>query len=475
MNFRLLLVILALAGWNPGPPAARGLRAVRLRTDALAEPLGIDDPRPEFSWQLGGGDAQSSYQVRVESDGRLVWDSGPVPSGDQFGIRYDGEALRSGRRYQWRVRLTDGAGGSAGWSEPSWFEMGILEPQRWVARWITGAPPSSSDDDSVLYLRGSLKLPAAAVRGRAYASALGWYRLYVNGADVTGRALVPRFTPFEKVVEYQAYDVTRLVRAGRNLVCIAVADGRFRGRLGFYDRRRVYGDRLAAFLQVELELADGTSMTWSTDETWVAGPGRIVGADPKEGERVDLRIPDSDWLFARRVPERFHAASLLPLHPRQLVGEEVPRVTEIARLRPRRIWRAPSGRQLVDFGQNAAGRVRILLGGSRGTVVRMRHSELLGDRGELDTTYLLGDEPRHPFQRDEIVLDGAETWYEPWFTIHGFRYLEVEGLPRDLGPRDVEAVVLSSALEQAGAFACSDARLNRLWQNVLWSTRSNFT
>ncbi|MEU1548325.1 alpha-L-rhamnosidase N-terminal domain-containing protein [Nocardia sp. NPDC005745] len=171
---------------------------------------------------------------------------------------------------------------------------------------------------------------------------------------MTAGCLVPRFTPFDHYMEYQTYDVTDRFRVGDNIMGLAVGDGRYRGRLGFASRRNAYGNQLAALLQIELDLADGTTRTVVTDEGWAAGPGRIIGSDPKHGERVDLRIPDSDWLSAAQRPGRFGAAQLLTGHPRRLVAEEVPRVGEISRWPATRVWRAPSGRhRLVELIEQA--------------------------------------------------------------------------------------------------------------------------
>jgi alpha-L-rhamnosidase len=422
---------------------------------------------------------QTSYAIQVadseQFDEGLIWDSGRVESRTQFGVAYDGQPLESGRRYFWRVRVwATGEDNSGTWSEPAWFETGILDPALWRARWISGPAPKDKRDYQALCLRGTANLPAPVVRGRAYVSALGWYRFFVNGVDLTGPALVPRWTPFEHFVEYQVYDVTKAFHEGRNVLAMAVGDGRFRGALGIGNHQATYGDRLSGFVQVELQLADGSTVTNVTDARWHAGTGRIVTADPKLGERVDLRIPDEDWLTRESPPGRFAPVEVLD-DQGPLVAEEVKRVREIARMPARSVTRTPSGKQIVDFGQNFAGVTRIKLSGPAGTIVRLTPSEVLTRDGEVDTDYIQAAIFGRWHQFDEIVLDGGETWWQPWFTIHGFRYVEIDGLPGDLDPADVEGVVLSSDLPLAGSFACSDPRLNQLHRNIFWSLRSNFT
>jgi alpha-L-rhamnosidase len=454
---------------------------VDLRTDTRVAPLGIGSAWPELSWRLPeGSEPQVAYAVEVRAggsfgSGELVWESGRVDGDWPAGIRYAGARLDSGTAYSWQVRVWCAGEDAPGpWSEPAVFETGILDPGRWRAQWISGPAPAGKADYTTLYLRGTAELAADVTRGRAYVSALGWYRFFVNGADLTGPALVPRWTPFDSMVEYQVYDVTSVFRAGVNVLAMAVGDGRYRGRNGAFSRQAVYGDQLAGLAQIELELADGSSALIATGPFWQAGTGRIVTADPKFGERADLRIPDEDWLTGTAAPGRFSAAEAID-RPRTLIAEETGRVREVARLTATSVTRTPSGKQVVDFGQNFAGVARIRLAGASGTTVRLTHSELLGPGGELDLDYLQIRQAGRWYQRDEVALNGEPAWYQPWFTIHGFRYLEVDGLKADLAPADVEGVVLSSDLEEAGSFGCSDPRLVQLYSNVAWSLRSNFT
>jgi alpha-L-rhamnosidase len=453
------------------------LVAVELRTERRSGSV-VDDAHPELAWRLhGAGSAQAAYEIQVSSatseGDDLVWATGRVEGSEPFGVRYGGSPLAPGSTFHWRVRVWDEGGDGPGpWSDPATFETGI--PQHaWRASWITADPASGGMSTAPLYLRATADLSAPVVRGRAYVSALGWYRFLVNGVDLTGPSLVPRWTPFDQYVEYQVYDVTEAFQTGTNVLAVAVGDGRFRGSLGIFGHRAVYGDRLAAIVQVHLDLADGTTVVLTSDRSWSAGPGRITASDPKLGERADLRITDADWLTAEAAPARFRPAQVLHTH-RTLIPEEAGRVQQVDLLPARAVTRSPSGTQLVDFGQNFAGVVRIRLAGTAGSTVRITHSEVLTPAGELDTDYLHMLPIGHWEQRDEVVLDGHDTWYQPWFTIHGFRYVEVDGLAGDLRPEDVEGVVLSSALEPSGEFDCSDPRLTQLHTNIGWSLRSNF-
>lgn len=443
-----------------------------LTVDGRGAPLGIDSTRPEVSWKIDGDFEQKGYRLQVATDeafGSVVWDSGDVPRADRVGIPLAGVVLSSRTRYHWRVRAELVDGSVTDWAR-SWFETGLLSPADWIAAWVT-RQDSDPRSARTLYFEGTVRLGADVVRARAYATALGWYRLYVNGADLTGPALVPRWTPFQHYTEYQVYDVTEALRGGDNLIELVVSEGRYRGRLGNFSQAARYGDRLAALVQVVAELADGTTVTFGSDESWRVGFGRILTADPKDGERVDFRIPARQ---AGLPPQQAQGAVVIDVET-ALIAESVARVTEIDRRRGT-ITRTPSGAQVVDFGQNFSGIVRVRLSGDAGQTARLLYSEVADADGDIVTGYLGAGQGRGQwFQRDEIVLAGEPVEYESTFTVHGFRYLSIEGPVDAIGDDEVEAIVLSSDLPSISSFACSDPRLEKLWSNVRWSLRSNFT
>ncbi|WP_193596607.1 alpha-L-rhamnosidase [Microbacterium sp. YJN-G] len=449
-----------------------------LRTDGRTEPSGLGSLSPEFSWRLGAdAPGQVAWELQV-SRSRLfgpeatVWASGEVAGTDPFGIRYAGDPLTSTTTYHWRVRTwAADAVAPSEWASSS-FATGILREDEWRAAWVAGPARGRKDPATTLYLRGDADVTGRVVRATAHVSSLGWHRLLVNGQDMTGPALVPRWTPLDQEVEYISYDVTDALATGRNVLGLVVGDGRFRGSNGFENHSIIYGDRLAGLVQVVIECEDGAEQVIVTDETWTCGTGRILTSDPKTGERVDLRIAQ-EWAVAAAAPEGFRPVHLVT-HSRALIAESVERVQQVDELAPVAITRTKKGAQIVDFGQNFAGVVRLRLRGPAGTVVTLTHSEIIKADGTIDVDYIHLLPVGRWYQRDEVVLDGHDVHWQPWFTIHGFRYVEIRGLPVDLALDDVRGVVISSALRHTGEFECSDARVNRLWQNVDWSLRSNF-
>ncbi|KAK6536016.1 hypothetical protein TWF281_000262 [Arthrobotrys megalospora] len=441
-------------------------------------PLGLGNQYPEFAWKLTAHSpvraAQKAYQLEVSTTPNferefIVWNSEKVNSSEQFGIVYQGSPLKSRTRYYWRAKVWDSSNSCSEWSKFDWFEMGMLDPNIWIAKWISNKPQFDPKHEKVLYFHKYITTGPAVVKGRAYLSALGWYRLFINDIDVTGNALVPRWTPMDHTIEYQTYDISTNFQPGRNRITIIVADGRYRGLLGMSSRRRIYGDSLAAFAQFHLEFEGCGELVATTDESWVVSEGPIRSSDPKAGEVVDLRVNSTESLSVSSYP-----VQVVSTPKAHLIAEEVPRVQEVDRLAPVGIRKTPSGKQLVDFGQNFAGVVQIKLSGPKGTKVKLSFSEIVGLDGELDLKYVFMGFPWKLRQMDEVTLSGTTTLFQPYFTIHGFRYVVVEGLPDDLGETDICGIVFSSKLSKAGAFECSNPQLEQLWKNVTWSMLSNF-
>lgn len=472
------------------------VRPYSLRVNGLVRPLAIYSSCPEFSWKLSAPSdssnvSQSACEVRVATSSEfhlkhIIWSSGKQLTGESLtNADYKGPQLKSLARYYWQVRLwyQEDNASDENWesTECSWFETGLLNSNDWRARWISAYNPDSVGDKDAkrsIFLYKYFHLKGIPVQGRAFATACGWYKLFINGHNVTGSALVPRWTPFDHYTEYQAYDITQHLKEGENIVSIAVADGRFRGKLGVTEGRARYGRRLAAICQIEIETAFGQTKLVS-DKAWShTFTGHIIQSDPTDGEHVDFRISDDEWLGTSRRP-----SSQYPVNPAEevevlsqtLVAEEVERVDEIMHLEARSITRLQSGNQIIDFGQNFTGIIKIQLRGNIGTKVTLGYSEVLRPNGELDDTYLMLPIAQTKIQRDVVILDQTDRTFQPWFTIYGFRYVEVTGLEYDLLQTEVQGIVLATALEQTGSFTCSDSRLNQLYQNVVWSTRSNLT
>ncbi|WP_436789982.1 family 78 glycoside hydrolase catalytic domain [Yinghuangia sp. YIM S10712] len=429
--------------------------------------LGIGWDRPRLSWRTrtqSSGWLQSGYELELVTADGTRREVAAVDSDESVLVPWPFPPLGSRERVGVRVRVsgTDAPDTWSPWSEVAWAETGLSVAGDWTARFVS--PDWDEDaqrDNPCPVLRRRFSVDGEVESARLYATALGVYKAELNGVPVGDQVLAPGWTPYHRRLRYQTYDVTGLLRDGANVLTATLADGWYRGRLGFEGGRALYGERLALLAQLEVTFADGSLLTVATgdDGTWQAATGPTLRSSLYDGETHDARITPTGWRGVRIEP--YDLANVVAP-----VGPPVRRIEEVA---PVAVSTSPSGKTIVDFGQNLVGRLRITVDGDAGHEVVMRHAEVVLDE-EISTASL-----RTAEATDRYILrgEGSET-YEPRFTLHGFRYVELSGWPGAFDPADVRAIVIHSDMERTGYFSCSDALVNRLHENAVWSMRGNF-
>jgi alpha-L-rhamnosidase len=413
------------------------------------DPLGIGTPAPRLSWSTVVGTAGwRQAAAELEIDGERSTIEGPA----SVLVAWPAAPLRSRERRTVRVRVHGTDGSRSGWSDPVVLEAGLLEVTDWRAVFVAPEVP----DEGGALLRTAFDLTAPVVQARLHATSLGVHQLELNGRPVGDRVLEPGWTSYAHRLNYGTHDVTDLLVPGTNSLVATLAEGWYRGRLGWDGgRRAIYGDQLALLAQLEITTADGERQVVATDASWRWAHGPLTFASIYDGEHHDARIEPTGW----------RPVTLVERDLSTLTARSGPPVRRTEERSPIATWTAPSGRTIFDFGQNLVGRLRITVDGPAGAEVVLRHAEILED-GELCTEPL-----RLAAATDRYVLSGeGTTAWEPDFTYHGFRYADVEGPV----PESVRAVVLHSDVRRTGWFECSDERVNRLHENVVWSMRGNF-
>ncbi len=459
-----------------------------LRCEYRVNPLGIDVTEPRLSWIIESDQRdqkQNAYQILVASSQENLkkgqgdlWDSGKVDSDRSAQVVYKGKPLRSRMKCYWKVRVWDRDDNLSAWSKPAYWTMGLVDPKAREAKWIgydenvQGA--KASQDELVLppprYLRSVFWVYRPIRRATVYASALGLYELRINGQRVGEDYFTPGWSDYSKRVYYQTYDVTDLLRKGSNGVGAILSDGWYAGYIGFGKKREHYGKDPRFFMQLEVEYADGTRQTTVTDESWKATYGPHLEADFLMGETYDARkempgwdrpgFDDSAW---GDVAVTKTISGLLQSYPGVTVRKQL-------QIEPVEITEPKEGTFVFDLGQNFAGWARLQVKGEAGTKVVLRFAEVLNPDGTIYTTNL-----RAARCTDTYILNGngTEIW-EPRFTYHGFRYVEVTGYPGKAGPSAITGIVVHSDTPVVGSFECSNPMVNKLYKNITWSQRSNF-
>ena len=444
-------------------------------------PLGIDATQPRLGWLLESnqrGDMQSAYQILVagseeslKADRGDKWDIGKVTSGNSVNVAYSGSALASGETCWWKVRVWDGDDHPSAYSQPAKFEMGLLDKGDWEGEWI-----GADTDISSPLLRKVFELDKPVKGARLHISGLGWYELYLNGQRVGDHILDPGTSDYSKRVLYVTYDVTDLMSAGANAVGVMLGNGWY-CEPGWKHR---YGDSPRLLMQMNVELADGSTKSIVSETGWKVSPGPITRNDLYGGETYDARLEQPGWTEAGFDDSDWEEAVSKEEPGGKMVSQTMPPIRVNKSLQPVNISEPEAGVYLYDLGQLFGGWVKLRLKGSRGAKVTIRYSNLiLPDSGLIDqqsgefyhrpearlSAYETNDET------DFYILKGDQEGevYEPRFTYHPVRYVQIESDGGEFSVEDVQGQVVHSDVDLSGGFECSNPTLNRIHELVHWT------
>mgnify|MGYP001556283974 CR=1 FL=1 len=471
-------------------PSAGVLVVSALRCEGRAAPLGVDAAPPRLGWLLSSparGARQTAWHVRAATSPELLareqadlWDSGRVESEATLDVPYAGKALASGQQVFWQVRTWDAAGRPSPWSAPSTWTMGVLADNDWHARWI-GAPDAAAGPRP--RRRRAIALRAGLRRATVNICGLGHYELSLNGRKVGDQLLAPGWTKYDRTCLYDTYDVTALLRPGDNAAGLLLGNGmynvspeasgtRYRKFTGSFGAPKVIA-------QLRLDYADGRTEFVGTDVAWRVTAGPLTFSNVFGGEDWDARrepagwnapgFDDSAWLAAAVVPGPGGALRGLSVAAPPIGAQEVlpsVKVTPVA-----------GGREVYDFGQNAAAMPRLRVRGPAGSSVRLTPAELLHADGTVDRGSVGGGEAYWQYTLAGSAGDAPEAWF-PKFFYQGYRYLQVELQPASPGGElpvieSLESVVVHANAAPVGEFSCSNELFNRIHTLIRWAQRSN--
>ena len=613
---------------------------VRLRCEYLENPLGIDQIAPRLAWQSDNTERnwkQAAYEILVASSAeRLnagsadVWDSGRKDSGESVDIAYRGSVLESRHRYYWKVRVWDATGQQSESSESAWWEMGLLHPEDWKAKWIAWKNPEdqadrdgirwiwlkgqnawevvpetkasfrvsitlaekprgavlllavrgnvtakvngqevghkqewgsfdrrdisdqlivgknsievqlvapnvpgfgpnagaktskaalaglikiTQNDGSLIristnekweatlegkslwepaevvgdlmdkrldnpgplpqpasYLRRTLTLSKNVQSARLFVTALGSYRVFLNGSRVGDDVLTPDFTEYRKRVLYQEYDVTKMLVNGKNAISAVLGDGWYGSPLTWAGMHFFAPpDRFRA--QLELDYTDGSHEAVVTDARWMAAASPIVESEIYSGEVYDARLEQDGWKTANFNDSRWTPVVVADA-PSIVVSSQITAPARvIATLDPKQVTPLANGAYIFDMGQNMVGWVTLKVKGAAGTKVRLRFAEILNPDGSIYTENLRNADATDVY----ILRGGGEETFAPHFTFHGFRYVEVTGYPGTPTLNALQGDVVSSVSgEPVAKLATSSELVDHMWSIGIWGQRGNF-
>ncbi|MDO5138027.1 MAG: family 78 glycoside hydrolase catalytic domain [Oscillospiraceae bacterium] len=462
------------------------MRANHIRTEYLRDPLGIDILNPRIFWNCDGGVKQTAFQIVSDS-----LDTGKVES-DNMQYVWPNK-LCTGERVTFRIRLWDENGEEGELSDEHFFEAGLLDPKDWKGEWITGDyKPNKTEwtkkqlfgrnmllngidylvqlnrpDNTERYpadcFRKQFELSGKISRARLYMTACGLYEAKINGRKAGDFCLAPGYTDYRRRIQYQTIDVTELLKDGKNVITAELADGWYRGGVGAWGLKQEYGYETKLLGQLEVTYEDGRKETIVTDGSWDwSNDGPIRFADNKDGEIVD----------ANMVPTYSEHAKVTSCNVIPTASNNVP-ITEHERFTPT-MFTTPSGKTILDMGQNFAGYISFSVDAKGGEKIFLRFGELIDDEGEF-TQKNIQTHNKHttsPLQQISYTCKPGKNEYKTKFAIFGYQYVLVE-TDLSVTPDQFTGIAVYSDLEQTGKFSSSNDLLNRFVDAAIWSTKSN--
>jgi len=455
-------------------------QVTKLVTEYHVNPVGIDVEKPRFSWQLISEEEnvmQTAYEIRValsKSDltkkSKQIWSSGKVESDQSVNLEYSGPALKSMQRAYWQVRVWDNNNKRSEWSEPAYWETGILEPESWKASWITlPNEPEIKGSQPAHYYRSEFSTSKKVKSARVYVTSLGLYQLFLNGVKVGDELFTPGWTSYNSRLQYQTYDVTNMLHK-ENAIGAVLGDGWYRGYIGWKDSRNYYGDKLALLVQLKIDYSDGSSEFITTDKDWKVSNGPILESDIYNGEIYDARLEMDGWATKGFSADNWKDVEILNKSKSILVAPQGVPIKAVEEIKPIEFITTPKGEKVVDMGQNMVGWIRIKMQGKKGDKIQIKFAEVLDKEGNFYTanlrsakctdTYIFGD-------------DGIVT-FEPKFTFHGFRFVQLIDFETTPKLDDITGVVIYSEMKPTGTFKCSNELVNQLQHNIQWGQKGNF-
>ena len=466
-----------------------------LRVEYTKDPVGIDTPKPRFFWKIKSSlhDVyQYAYQIivssstgKLEADDGDIWDSGKIVSGETIHINYNGAPLKSAQEYHWKIRTWISYSSEFYESEPASFVTGLFASSDWHGSWI-----GAKNDIGSILLRKKFVLNREIKKAMLYICGLGFFEAYINGKKVGNHVLDPNWTDFDKRnmekllypyddnsskrVLYLSYEVGQYLSKDENVIGVILGNGWYNQRERTVEGRLWYNTP-RMLCQLNVEYTDGSSEFFPSDLSWKTAQSPIVSNNIFYGEEYDARLELDGWCDADFEDSLWNEAIIKEKPSGKLVSQISTHDTIECIIRPESLSEPSCGIYIFDIGRNISGWARIKVKGPEGTKIVMRFSEELAPDGKLDFLSTTGNASSGQIQKDEYILKESDDIqvYEPRFTWHGFRYVEITGWPGKPRIDDIEAVSVHTDVEIAGEFSCSDSLINGICEAFKNSQLSN--
>jgi alpha-L-rhamnosidase len=440
-------------------------------------PIHIDETNPRLSWKLQdsrNNAKQTAWRIVAATSPAAMegkpdlWDTGKKSGAECLDIEYAGKPLASRMNVYWKVKIWDHTGVESAWSETARFETAFFNASDWKAKWIG---LKQKPNEPLPCLRRDFKLKENPKKARLYVTAQGLFETSLNGTRVGNDYFTPGWTDYKKRIHYMVYDVTTLLCAGVNAASVMLGNGWFSGRLGWAKQRNFYGEQLALLYQLEVTYKDDSVEVMVSDSSWKAHTGPVIESDLYDGESYDARLEMKEWTKPLFDTSLWNSVSIFSSPKARIMAKPNIAVQRQEELCARNITEPTSGVYIFDLEQNMVGLARVHIHGNiKNDKITLRFGEMLNADGSLYTANLRSAKAIDTY----ICGSSRDVVWEPHFTFHGFRYVEISGLRERPKKSDITGIVLHSGIPSTGKFECSNHSVNRLQQNILWGQKGNF-
>ncbi|MBD3255978.1 MAG: Bacterial alpha-L-rhamnosidase [Candidatus Lokiarchaeota archaeon] len=459
-----------------------------LKTEYLSKPIGIDIERPRFSWIVDHPDRQqfqSAYRIIVsskkshsESEEGDLWDTEKILSQKTINIAYEGLPLKSNKTYYWRAKWWDNEDRESDFSDIEHFETALIQDSDWKAHWITAEAFTNRKTKRNyqtkgginmysskmrlfcgVYLRNTFKLSKIPITAKSYICGLGHYELYINGKKIDNRILDPGWTDTNQIALYSSYDISSNLRR-ENAIGVVLGNGRHIENYGY--------DYPKLIFQLHVEYEDGSNEIIISNDTWKFSLGPIKENGIYLGEKYDARKEMPGWNEYKYDDSEWEKTT--NVQGPKLISQLLPPIEVSKEINPKRLYTTDPGIYIYDFGQNFTGFVRLKVCGPRGAEIKIRYAELVDKTGNINTA-----PNRSAVATDIYILKGKGLErYQPHFTYHGFRYVEITGFPGVPTLQSVLGICFYTSVQKTGEFLCSNELINLIHKNTIWGQLSNY-
>lgn len=481
-----LAIVAAFAAFAPLAVHAQLSFNVDLQTEHLTNPIGIDTKQPRFTWRVldfGKTTHLSGYTFLVGSDSTAVakghGDQWQHQGHDDSAVHvYAGKPLKPFTKYFCRVRLT-GTNNQSLTSPVETFETGMMSQYNWKGNWISDTRDIHLKPAA--YFRKGFNINKQIAAAKIYIAVAGLYELSINGERVGDHMLDPMYTRFDRRNLYVTYDITDQLQQGDNAIGVLLGNGWYnlQSTAVWYFDKAPWRGRPAFCLDLRITYTDGSEQTISTDNTWKTTLSPVVFNSIYTGEHIDARKAIHHWNEAGFIDTAWRDA-IYRAAPSQNVTAETTVPIRIKAILPAVSMKKFNDTDYVfDIGRNIAGISSLKVQGAAGTVIRLKHGELLHRDGHVDQSNIIvhyrPTDDTDPFQTDIYTLKGdGEEFFIPHFNYKGFQYVEVtSSRPLTLTQNSLTGYFMHSDVPSAGQITSSDSILDKIWAATNASYLSN--